>query len=241
MAQEPFETLRLGDRVFTNAVILNRTATDIFVQHAGGLANVKVKDLPAETLSRLGYQVSQDPAATVQARERRGPSVPVLAEAGEALGALTGQGTRSAAARWPGRLDLSRHVPPNMIKLVALGITAAAVAVYLFFCYCSKLVVEKAGQQAGGLIWIPVLQMIPLFRAAGMSGWWLVACLVPGVNLVVMVVWSFKIVQARNKSVVWAVLLLLPVTNLLAFLYLAFSEGPARRPTGNTTLLAAAA
>lgn len=234
--QESFQTLRLGDRVFTNAVILNRTATDIFVQHVGGLANVKVKDLPAETLSRLGYEVSSAPTATVQARQCRPASVPVLFEAGEALDVLGGQEPRLRLAQWQKRLDLSQQVPPNLVKLVALGIAAAAVAVYLFFCYCSKLLVEKTGRRAGALIWLPVLQLIPLLRAAGMSGWWLLAAFVPLVNLVLMVVWSFKIVQARKKSVLWAVLLLLPFTDLLAFLYLAFSNG-SPRPSSSTTIL----
>jgi hypothetical protein len=75
---------------------------------------------------------------------------------------------------------------------------------------------------------------VPLLRAAGMSGWWLVAWFVPGLNLVAMTLWSFKIVERRNKSPVWAVLLLLPFTNLLAFLYLAFSGGESPSGRGHT-------
>lgn len=235
-AEERFETLRLGNLVFTNAVILNRTATDIFVQHASGLANVKVKDLPAETLIQLGYQVPSGPAGTVQAREPRPSALAALSEAGEALGALAGQQPGTPSVQWQTHVDLAQHVPPHMVQWVVWGITAAALALYLFFCYCSKLVVEKTGRRAGALIWIPVLQMIPLFRAAGMPAWWLLAGFVPVVNLVLMVVWSFKIVHARKKSPVWAVLLLLPFTNLLAFLYLAFSNG-SPRPSSNTTIL----
>jgi ABC-type uncharacterized transport system permease subunit len=54
---------------------------------------------------------------------------------------------------------------------------------------------------------------------------WVLAFLIPLLNLVAQVVWSFKIAKARGKNAGWAILLLLPVTNILAFLYLAFSSG----------------
>jgi hypothetical protein len=53
---------------------------------------------------------------------------------------------------------------------------------------------------------------------------WVVAFIIPVLNLVAQVVWSFKIVKARGKGAVVAILLVLPLTNLLAFMYLAFSE-----------------
>jgi uncharacterized membrane protein YhaH (DUF805 family) len=82
----------------------------------------------------------------------------------------------------------------------------------------------KVGQAPGFLVWLPILQMIPALRAAGMSGWWLLAYFVPLVNVVVAIVWSFKIARARGKSPWVAVGLLLPVTNIISFLYLAFSD-----------------
>ncbi|MEK7785274.1 MAG: hypothetical protein AAB658_07610, partial [Chloroflexota bacterium] len=47
------------------------------------------------------------------------------------------------------------------------------------------------------------------------------------------IVWCFKIVQARGKSVLAAIGLLLPVTNLLSLLYLAFSGGNGAESSGN--------
>jgi hypothetical protein len=51
----------------------------------------------------------------------------------------------------------------------------------------------------------------------------LLACFIPLLNLVAVILWSFKIVQARGKSVLVAIALLLPLLNLFAILYLAFS------------------
>jgi len=52
----------------------------------------------------------------------------------------------------------------------------------------------------GALIWVPLLQLFPLLRAAGMSRVWFVAFLVPLVNVVAQIVWYVKIVEARGKA-----------------------------------------
>jgi hypothetical protein len=57
-----------------------------------------------------------------------------------------------------------------------------------------------------------------------MSPAWLLAFLVPVLNVVAQIVWSFKIAKARGKSGLVGLFLVLPVTNLFAFLYLAFSD-----------------
>jgi len=46
-----------------------------------------------------------------------------------------------------------------------------------------------------------------------------------GVLAIAFIIWSFKIVDARGKSVWVAIALLLPGVSLIAFLYLAFSSG----------------
>jgi len=98
------------------------------------------------------------------------------------------------------------------------------VLMYLFFCYCSMMICRKAHTSPGILVWIPGLQMIPLLRAAGMSGVWFLAYLVPVVNLIAQFIWYVKIVKARGKGPILVLWLVLPLTSPFAFLYLAFSE-----------------
>jgi hypothetical protein len=124
-----------------------------------------------------------------------------------------------------------------MISRVRLtpNIMAIVVIVYLFFCVCIKLICLNAGSKPGLMIWIPVLQMFPLLRAAKMTAWWFVAFLIPPFSLVAHIVWCVKIAKACGKSALVALLLILPVTNLLAFLYLALSNGdrqPAEKVMG---------
>jgi hypothetical protein len=109
----------------------------------------------------------------------------------------------------------------NPVALMVIGVVGFVF--YLFFCYCYMLICKKAGDEPGIMIWIPILQVFPLFRAAGMSGWYVLGMLLPFINIIISIMWCFKIVSARGKSPVWAVLMILPFTNLIALLYLAFS------------------
>ena len=104
------------------------------------------------------------------------------------------------------------------------------------------VVVVEAGTQPGAIVWLPILQFISLLRAARMSGWWFLALFVPLLNVVIGIVWCFKIAKARGKSAWVGLLLLLPITSFFAFLYLVFSDrapGNEKRATGFISLQAA--
>ena len=99
-----------------------------------------------------------------------------------------------------------------------------AVGIYVFVCYCLKLICEKAGHQPGVLIWIPIANLIPLLTVAKLPIWFIILLLIPLVNLVVIIVMWVKICQARGKPGWMVILLLIPLVNLIFIPYLAFSE-----------------
>jgi hypothetical protein len=113
------------------------------------------------------------------------------------------------------------EITPTLVAIVG----GTLISLYLFFSYCCMLICKKAGHQAGALVWLPVFQVLPMLRAARMSGWWFLALFVPVLNLVTQILWCIKIVQARDKNGWLALLLLLPLTNIFAFLFLAFADG----------------
>jgi len=96
-----------------------------------------------------------------------------------------------------------------------------AVGVYVFACYCLKLICEKAGHQPGVLIWIPLVQAIPLLTVAKLPIWFIILFFIPVVGFVVAIVMWVKICQARGKSG-W--LVLLGIIPIIFLPYLAFSE-----------------
>lgn len=217
---EKFDTFRAGSNVFLNVTVLHQTRTDIFLHHSNGMANVKVKDVDPETLKRLGYEI-----APPEPKETRTPlSIPPTMITNLTQKLEDNPQFQAVEAQWAEQV--APRLPPISKGLIA-GVIGAFLGLYLFFCFCCRLIVAKTGNEPGLLVWLPILKMLPLLRAAGMPGWWFLVWLIPVVGVIPAVMWCFKIVETRGKSVLWAILLLLPVTNLVAFLYLAFSDGSA--------------
>ena len=209
-----FPLLKIGTDTLTNATVTTRNKDYVFILHSGGMANYKVAALSAEALETLGYNAVVKPKAQTNA---------VTAWAKGTISNLQNERVKaleeSLKARLPATSTLVKVDP-----VILCAIAACMLLSYAFFCYCSLLICKKVGMEPGVLVWIPVLQLVPLVRAAGMAPVWVVAFLIPLLNLVAQVVWSFKISKARGKNAGLAVLLMLPVTNILAFIYLAFSS-----------------
>lgn len=217
--EERFAVLQIGARTYTNVTVTTKRANYIFIVHAGGMNSIKTAELPLEIRQALGYAVpakaraSTNTAAAWAKREIGRVSLPQVKE----LGVQMGQ-------KWKGKAFGGLPACLSRPKLVAAAV-GIALLLYLFQSYCCLLICRKTGNQPGILVWLPGLQLLPLLRAAGMSGWWFLAFFVPLLNLVAGVLWCLNIAKARGKSIWVGILLLLPVTNLFAFLYLAFSSG----------------
>jgi hypothetical protein len=219
--EEKFDVLQIGTHTYTNVTVTTKAKQYIFLVHSGGLASVKVSQLPPDVLETLGYAASAPKVATNTAvvwakREIAKINAPQARELGKQL-----------EQKWRGQASAklaAMHLAGTTLIFAVLGI---ALLLYLFQCYCCMLICRKTGHPPGILVWLPGLQLFPLLRAAGMSGWWFVAFFVPLLNLVAGVLWCLNIAKTRGKSVWVGVLLLLPVTNFFAFLYLAFSNGVA--------------
>lgn len=208
---QQFDVLQSKTSVYSNVTVTSKSAQYIMIQHANGLASLQVADLSPEVLQTLGYAAPKslhDGTLTVKARTKAiVQAIP----------------TQQIEQAW------SKHAPAGSPSLkintdVVLMVLAGFVVLYLFFCYCGSLICQKVGKPGGVLIWLPILQYVPLFRAANMSPLWLLAMLVPILNLVAHFLWSFRIAGARGKGFWTAAFLFLP-TFPLAFMYLAFSGG----------------
>jgi hypothetical protein len=105
-----------------------------------------------------------------------------------------------------------------------LGFLLIVVVAYLFACYLLKRICERAGGEPGILIWIPILQFIPLLQAAGMSLLWIIGFLIPLVNIVggIMLWANLHIKMGKNPWL--TVLIFIPFVNFIYLIYLAFSK-----------------
>lgn len=217
--EDRFAVLQIGTQTYKNVTVTTKAKDYIFILHAAGMTSLKLNQLPPDLQEKLGYAVAKprtpatNTAAAWAKREIAYVSVPQAKELTKEMEQWRGKLTSRVSATGLGG---------STLVCVALGVT---LLLYLFHCYCCMLICWKTGKPPGILVWLPVLQLYPMLRAAGMSGWWFLAYFVPVLNLVPLFLWPLKIAKARGKSVWVGVMLLLPVSSLFAFLYLAFSDG----------------
>lgn len=218
--EQSFDLLQIGTSTYRNVTVTTKSKSYIFILHSKGMTNVKVSDLPADVRTALGYE---DPAA---------PHLKTNTPAAWARQTLSKIESpqvlkfQEQLAGWcqPGQLAAKVHLPQlsQNAEILAVG---ALIALYLLHSYCCLLICRKTGSEPGVLIWVPLLQLIPLLKAARMSSWWFLGFLVPGLNLVAPVLWCVRITQARGKTWLVAFLLIVPFSSPFAALYLAFSGG----------------
>jgi len=214
-AEETLPVLQVGTHTYSNVTVTTKNPRYIVIMHSEGLASIKLKELSKETLKTLGYKVEEPPPASATKS-----FLPQNVELDPKIKDIQ-EKTVAETKEFVQRLD----------SKVLIAILGGIVLLYLFTCYCYMLICKKAGGEPGVLVWLPVLQLFPLLKAAGMSVWWFVLWFVPILNVGVTILWSVKICQARGKSSWLALPLLFPLTSIFTFLYLAFADSlPAEAP-----------
>jgi hypothetical protein len=217
--EQTFDVLQIGTHTYRNVTVTTKTKDYVFILHSAGMINLKVKELPPEVQVELGYA---DPQVKPKTKD---PSLWAKQTVAKLETPQVKSIEQQLAGRWRSEIAPKNiHLPPitrNLIFMVLGGL----LVLYLFHCFCCRLICRKVDQHPGVVVWLPILQIFPMLRAAGMSGWWFLAALVPGLNLIGHILWCVKIVEARGKNSLLTLLLLLPVTNVFAFFYLAFSNG----------------
>jgi thiol-disulfide isomerase/thioredoxin len=58
-AEEKLATLKVGPRTYTNVIVTAQSATDLYFMHAGGVANVKLKELDPELQKQFGFDAGK--------------------------------------------------------------------------------------------------------------------------------------------------------------------------------------
>ena len=211
---QTFDLFQTKTALYSNVTVTTKSKEYIVIQHSSGLASLKIADLSPEQHQTLGYGPVKGP---------QNGSLTVSAKAKALVNAIP---TKQIEQAW------SKHAPAGSPALkfekldstIIFAVLGVFAVLYLFFCYCASLICQKAGKPGGLLVWLPILQYIPLLRAAKMSPLWLLAMLIPVVNIFVHIMWSFRIAGVRGQGLFTAIFLILP-TYPLAFMYLAFAGG----------------
>ena len=218
---QTFDLFQTKTALYSNVTVTTKSAEYIVIQHSSGLASLKIADLSPEHHEALGYGVVKGSG---------NGSLTVSAKAKAIVAAIP---TKQIEQAW------SKHAPAGSPSLklekldstIIFAVLGVFAVLYLLFCYCASLICQKAGKPGGLLVWLPILQYIPLLRAANMSPLWLLAMFVPILNIIVHIMWSFRIAGVRGQGIFTAIFLILP-TYPLAFMYLAFAGGYSLDETG---------
>lgn len=221
-------SLKIGTDVFTNVTVYQMTATDIFVRHGRGFGNAKISNLDDSTLVLLGLKSPKATATagTVDPTDPMGTNAPMAAAVDKLKTALADRDVKLSPEA-VAALEIISHFKPKARLLY--GVLGGLILGYLFMCLCFQKICVNAGSNPGALVWLPILQIFPLLRAARIPAWWFVISFIPVLNILLHILWSIRIVKACGKGGLVTLLLLLPVTNVLAILYLAFSGGNEHR------------
>jgi len=225
--EQTFPVLQTRTGAYTNVTVTKKTKDWIFIIHSTGVCNVKADDLPTEARIKLGYEeppkTPEEMKAAAAVAKAHEPLVKMphieLSEVKQ-FAADWRQNRKEKEAQIKAQIQAFFAANPLVISVI-LGISAI---VYIFLSICFWLICRKTHIAPGPLVWVPILQLIPLLRAANMPRVWFFAYFIPIINIIPIIILSIKIVKSRGKSPWVAFLLILPPTSLFAFLYLAFSR-----------------
>lgn len=159
--------LTIHDTTYSNVLVREVQPFSITIVHAGGLASFNPDNLTDEQKEKLGlYVFVPEPPS--------GPRLPTFDQTSNTLFRLQED---YVPVQWQ---NLSREQVRDFLtenRRVWVPALIGGVIFYLFVCLCFGLICAKAGKPSPLLVWIPIVQIFPLIRAARMSPVWFVLVL----------------------------------------------------------------
>ena len=114
-------------------------------------------------------------------------------------------------------MDSTSSGNPILFLVFILFAVACVAALYVFYCHCLKRIVEKCGERTDATIWIPIIQLLPLFRIAKMNPWMILLLFVPLVGVVVTVLLWIPVLKILGRDPIMVI-----VVMLFGFVYIPY-------------------
>jgi hypothetical protein len=201
-AEEQFPLLCASDVTYTNAVVTRKTGTHLFIMHQGGMASVKLAECDAAIQTHFGYV----------------PPPPIEYQTNATALAMTEQETktlRSSSAELF-ESDVRSNAPMTLEEKVALG---GILVFQILFSFCCWQICRRAGYPSSVLVWIPILQYLALFKAAGVSRLWF---FIPIASVIAWFSVCMRLCDAFHQSKILGLVMFFPGTTWFGFLYLSW-------------------
>jgi len=97
-------------------------------------------------------------------------------------------------------------------------------ALYVYMALALSTIAKKTNTANPWLAWIPIVNIILMLNIAKKPLWWFILCLIPLVNIVIMIIVWMAIAEACGKPSWWGILMIVPLVNLIVPGYLAWSD-----------------
>ena len=98
------------------------------------------------------------------------------------------------------------------------------VAMYVYFALALSTIAKKTNTENAWWAWVPILNVLLMLNIAKKPLWWIILCLIPFVNIVIIVIVWMSIAEARGKPNWWGILMIVPVVSLIVPGYLAWAD-----------------
>jgi Family of unknown function (DUF5684) len=95
---------------------------------------------------------------------------------------------------------------------------------YVYHALALQTIATKTNTENPWFAWIPILNIILMLNIAKKPIWWIILCLIPLVNIAILIVVWMGIAEARSKPNWWGILVIVPGANLIVPGYLAWSD-----------------
>jgi hypothetical protein len=108
---------------------------------------------------------------------------------------------------------------------IGTGALVFYIAIYVIQAISVYKLAQKANVRKPWVSFIPVLQMIVFLHVIDKSGWSILLLLIPGVNIVLAIIWAVKFYLAFDLNPGLIVLsIIIPIAGMVLLLVMAFSE-----------------
>jgi hypothetical protein len=115
---------------------------------------------------------------------------------------------------------------PGQFPYVGRGALIFYIAFYVVQALSLYKLAEKANVRNPWVSFIPVLQAIVFLHIIDKNGWCILLLLIPGVNIVLAIIWAVKFYLAFDLVAGLIVLsIIVPIAGFVITLIMAFSEG----------------
>jgi hypothetical protein len=99
-----------------------------------------------------------------------------------------------------------------------------ALAMYVYVALALQTIAQKTNTENGWWAWIPIINIVLMLNIAKKPVWWIILCLIPIVNIVIIVIVWMAIAEARGKPSWWGILFIVPAVQLIVPGYLAWAD-----------------